>query len=435
MNKIPQLFLIIFLITIYGCKNETPKPKQPPLSPNYKITIVKGDNQADTLNHLLKDTVIVKVTNNGNPYLKGTIRFIVSGCDSDETTDFNTLVGGLAYYNWRLNSTAGKQYLKAVLLDSLNKKVDSVTLTANAAAPQHGWQPVGCIPPSLYNIATLAKLSSGRLLTGFYQNGYPYYSDDNALTWHPLKSFGNTHSVRKIITTPADEIFILTYSEGIFYSPDAGKTWQLRNGNAPFSEPLDLVYTQSGKLFFNVGGALYLSTDKGVNFNFAGGGTYNYINIGEQPNGTDYAINNQRLISNTSGSVWNEVNSAFDFNHYMQSLFIDDNGDIYIGTEYVTAQIYRSKDNGSTWNSVYTEKAANGLEFAITQMQKQNGYYSFYVADQGLVKTKDFTTYTNIKNPFMTGPLDGDWSTYVFANNNALVIGGNEINGIYYYLP
>lgn len=428
------LILPVLLIGVCGChKIDNTLPNNSNNNgTGYKIEITKGDNQIDTLGKILKDAIEVKVSKNGIPLKNAFVRFETTGCDINDLNTVQATNTGIVTYLWRLNGTPGTQRLKVVLLDSLQlTKKDSAWVTANGVQPAHGWYHAACTPGADPVVNSFAKLSTGRLLAAFNSWGYPYYSDDNALNWHPLKTFplGSGVTIAKFIVINNDEIFAATHDNGLYYSADGGKTWAIRNsGLADPRSFVDITYTHSGRLLYSsYSGGLSLSTDKGL--------TWKSIMTGLEPSGSYYNIQEQLngdLYMIGTGDVYKSINGGAQWNKFViipgmstKMLFIDANGDMYIGTG--DAEVYKSINSGTSWTKLYTADKVPGINILLKNMSLQSNNY--YFDAYGLVKTTDFKTFVKVSAPDVQ-----QLSCYITNTNGNLVIATQQ-HGLYFYLP
>jgi hypothetical protein len=219
------------------------------------------------------------------------LRFTGSGCDVNTPTEVG-VYNGLGFFKWQLSGVVGAQQLKVVLLDSAHVAQDSLTATATAAMPLHGWQPSPCMAP--YNaIKTFCKLKSGKLFALFANSDFLFTSDDNGVNWHKLPETDGHYQISNIIAGADGGLFILTQGNGVLYSSDAGNTWIPRNnGIAYFAEADGLYVTTLGKVLVTVhpDGKTYTTTDDGLNWSTTD------LNLYEQPNGNNYFIDNMSTL-------------------------------------------------------------------------------------------------------------------------------------------
>jgi photosystem II stability/assembly factor-like uncharacterized protein len=429
--------IAIFVLALLSCRKDNDANPAPGTN-GYKIEITKGNNQADTLGKLLQDTIIVKVTK-GDTLLKNVyVQFETSGCDVNSITEVQVFKPGTAAYRWRLNGTTGKQPLKIVLLDSLRARVDSVVAEATGIMPVRGWFHASCTPNGDPNANSFCKLSSGRLIAAFNTFDYPYYSDDNAITWHPLTTFpkGSSYmTIKKLIATSSDEIFAATENHGLYYSSNGGQTWTIRA--AGITDPryfVDMNYTRSGKLIYTTYfGGVYLSEDKGANWQpVMTGLAFNdrFYYPSEQLNGDLYVVNDVGDVfkSTNKGKEWTQVKLAFTYN--VQSLYIDKNGIMYAGVNNNYAELYRSADNGVTWTKMYAATPLPGVYIEIHSInQESNGAYYFYAYGHGLISTTDFVSFTNESHYYT------NQSRCYITNKNGHLVIATQFQGVYYNLP
>ncbi|MDB5137876.1 MAG: hypothetical protein JWP37_4479 [Mucilaginibacter sp.] len=430
--------VLILLICCFGCKKDK-HPTPGDTETGLKIQIIQGNNQKDTVGNLLKDSIRVKITNNGAPVSNYIVQFKRSGCEDASIPEQTTSAGGQASYAWNLSGETGGQTLDIVLLDNNRNKKDSVGATAIGIAALHGWHQGGCVQN--FPVNNVSVLSSGRLLLSLNRVDYLYYSDDNSTSWHPLKTFSKSYFISKIVTTGQNEIFLATQDNGVFYSKDNGQNWtNISSGIADAAGFADLAYTSSGKLIFTGDGGVYMSSDKGVtwiesDYLLPDGRCYYPC---EQLNGDLYIIgpDSELYKSVDGGNSW--ANQGTALGNFLlasvESIFIDDNGDMYIGTPHngpnTNGIIYKSTDSSKTWNSVLSMSSANSSYPNITQISKLGGIYYFSFAGRGVYKTANFSSYSNIGAQFSSyGSL-----SYTMSKNSTFVLGSPGY-GIFYYLP
>lgn len=402
-----------------------------------KIELIQGNNQKDTIGNPLKDSIIVKVTNDGVPVSNYIVQFKRSGCEDVTISEKTIPASGQATYAWYLSGDTGGQLLDIVLLDNNRNKKDSISATAIGMAATHGWHRSGCVQN--FPVNNIEEISSGRLLCSLNANQYPYYSDDNAISWHPLKTFPNSYFITKIIAGGQNEIFMATRDNGMFYSNDNGQTWTNRsNGIADPTNFADMAYTRSGKLIYTDESGVYISADKGLNweendFNLPAGQSFYPC---EALNGNLFIIgsDNELYKSVNNGGSWTNLASSNVILASLESVFIDDNGDMYVGNPHngpgVEGSIYKSTDGGQNWSMVFTQSNVDPSYPNITQISKLNGSYYFSFAGRGVYKTSNFSAYTNNTGQFAGYGL----LSYAISKNSTFVIGSPGY-GVFYYIP
>src|SRR5581483_6669853 len=192
----PKNLIILSAISCllyFGCSKDKQPAPQTGQSSKVKIELVSGGNQTDTIGKLLANPIVVKVTSNGVAQSGYKVEFAGSGCNADDPVSSSASADGTIKYYWFLAGDVGSQSLKAIVLDSQNEKIDSITVQSTGLSPGAGWHNAACSLPANLSPSAFCKLSTGRILAAF-KSGLRY-SDDNGTSWHALKSFGNTHRV------------------------------------------------------------------------------------------------------------------------------------------------------------------------------------------------------------------------------------------------
>ncbi|MBD2721726.1 sialidase family protein [Hymenobacter armeniacus] len=393
----------IGLLAAAGCGKDKPEP--PPTQPANKtitISVVRGNNQRDTVGHILRDTVVVKVLRGSQPAAGYEVRFDKPTCNIEPSvlSQVNTNAKGLAYYRWRLSGDAGPQTLTARAIDSVGVAQATIAATVTAVQPLSGWHPAACLPQG---INALCQLPNGRVLAGLSYNEYLYYSDDEGRTWQRQATFPGPGTISVIKATPQGEIFVATGATnaqgGLYYSADNGQTWQ--NRTAGISDPRmfqDISYTASGKLFVSTYfGGLSVSTDKGITWRIANGGlstSDRFRDVTELANGDLLVVNTgSYLYKSTNGGLnWNRTSNNPLYSVY--NLLADANGDLYASVDQCTGDLYKSTNGGASWQKIYTAPPVPSSCLKITNLSKIGNALYFLVVGIGIVKTIDFATYT-----------------------------------------
>ncbi len=437
MNKLLFLAAAFFLFNL-GCKKEVPRTLENvvPQSGLY-IQLVSGNYQTDTVGNKLKDSIKLKVYNNGTPVQGYSIQLLRSGCEDLTVSEATTDANGQVSYAWYLSGDIGKQSLRAVLLDANLNRRDSVGVAAIGLATSHGWHRGGCLQNFPVNKVT--TLSSGRILASLNMAGYPYYSDDNAKSWHPLKTFSKNYVISKILSS-GNDVFMATYNDGIFHSGDNGQTWtNISSGIIDVLNFSDLAYTPSGKLFFLNDYGVFESDDKGQTWNEndnglpAGSSTYPV----EQTNGDLFIIGSDASVYKLPVHTGTWINIGPTSSYLLssaESLYIDNNGNIFMGGPHNapsnTGSIYESADNGISWSPVFSQQQDASTYSNIDNISKLNGNYYFSFGGLGIFRTANFTQYKDMTLQFGNIGV----VSYTVAANSSFVIGTTGY-GVYYYVP
>ena len=437
MRLIKPFHLTAILILLgYSCSKKN-NPTPPPID-NYNITLVSGNNQTAAIGYGVKDSIVVKVTDNGNAASSVQVQFVGSGCNEDLVTNVNTKGDGSATYYWTLAADQGQQTLRAVIIAG-GKRVDSTSASATAVTATSLALPLksACIPP---NVApeSIVGLTTGQLLSCFNEMTSIRYSNDNGLSWSPLTGFGASHKVVLLATSPKNEILAATSDEGVFYSKDAGSTWL--NISPPAFDKQDVVsglaFTNSGKIIFSGSSTdFFISADKGTTWSSVQSGLVgntSYWCPVELNNGDLYllSLTNYLFKSTDGGATWKQLPN--NTGTFISGICVDNNGFFYVATSGSTSDsfIMVSKDNGVTFTNAYTQTTIDGY---LDNLEVINGDLFFDEAlGSGIYKL------INSSSTSLVGYEDRVFVSYTLNSQGQLVYAGlgplmyGGIEGIYY---
>jgi len=436
MTKTPVITLAAITLLYFSCsksnnsdngpKNITPAP--------IKIEIVSGSGQTDTIGHPLANSIVVKVTQSGQPLSGYVVQFQGSGCNKDDITTINTQADGTASFLWWLAGDSGTQTLKAYAVNAQNQKADSTSITATALATSGpGWHFAACTVPRAYSAAAICKGSTGRLFAVW--NGakaYLRYSDDNGISWNALTSLGNTHAFIGLLCSKTDELFAFA-ADGTYYSADAGKTWT-NNGTIPFGGSTSAVCTPAGLLMVaDQHSALYISKDKGKTWTtyglttFPGESSFNWP--AEDANGNLYVVGQESgtlYKSADNGTTWVALPHT---NQKVFAFYIDDNNNFYLSrSEPGTGGIYISKDGGSTYSLL---TGYSNIFIDNMSVQSDGNFYYTYL-QLGIYEAPGISA--PVKRIFDYVNNFGEDAPYVVAKNGSMVTGEVAEAFIKYYV-
>jgi hypothetical protein len=419
-SKLSAICFCIILIS-FSCKKDNSNKKEP----NYKMEVIAGNNQSDTVGQKLTDSIKIRVLSDNAQIGNLNIRVVQPGCALTTEYFLRSDSNGIASFSWQLTPTIGDQVLKFSLINSSNIILDSTVANAKGLYFEHCWLPADCVPNNA-STQSLAELSDGTLLCGL---GKVYASRDHGHSWYYHPTYPNQLSTYKVINYE-NHVFALS-NMNIQHSPDNGIAWESVGASLSTinNEPFEV--SNKGKLFISKISGVYMSTDFGQIWknistvtNGLGYSTY-YYDFSETLDGRIYAVNNRHELwtSSDGGNTWT---SSFA-NYGYVSVFVDDNDDVYIAKVGPNqGELYRKRANESTSTLICTFTNNGSQPAEITQISKVNSFFYFLVAGHGLMKTSDFTTFQNLRSY----PIQ----TYLITKSNtALVAGaGIEIGKILY---
>ncbi len=246
------------------------------------------------------------------------------------------------------------------------------------------------------NIVSIVSHPTGVLFAGQYGGvirSRILKSTDGGYTWHV--SYATQAPPRSFAVDSRGTVYAGTEGAGLMRSTDVGRRWY--GVSSGFTEPnvYILLATPSDLLFAGVIPGVFRTTNLGASWTLHTlHPQANFVTaLAASPNGTLFAgtggITGYAGVYSSSnyGSTWSHRYFA---DHGISSLVVARNGDVYacaIGGP--SSGVYRSTDNGSTWNwASQGLPASNGVLLALDS----SGYLYAGVPDYGLYKTADPVT-------------------------------------------
>jgi len=240
-----------------------------------------------------------------------------------------------------------------------------------------------------------------------------YKSVDGSVSWQPINDVSNAEgkrltldgvNVSRIIFDPSDhETLYLATDKGLFYSLDAGQSWQrdMLFNQATVTD-IAINYADKCSVYLIAGQSIYKTDDclrnwQEVYFDKSRADlTFTDIETESFNSNVVYATNSYGdvLKSVDFGKTWKVIKQ---FGDYIREMIIDKNDTRVI--YFVTARrgIYRTIDGGTTWSS--DDKDADINQALNDFKDSKNGYSmvqdltrknSFiYASKNGLLRTND----------------------------------------------
>lgn len=243
-----------------------------------------------------------------------------------------------------------------------------------------------------------------------------------------------------------------TVSKGLWYSPDAGVTWQFVSGSSGLDlKSVAVIHktspTNPHLYVAKSNGDLLKSTDLGANWSCVLSQSYalRAIRVNKNNSYIFAATGNGTQRSTNEGDSWGYINSGLGTDLDVLSLAINSSGTLFAGT---SGSMYKSTDNGSTWKNVgimnVSSAFSNGTNtWAVSRDNGYAGKYSGSSWTNSYVVTAgtDFISeqvYRNLHNThiFVSGALSGTAKLYRSTDGGANfsvittpVTSGGKFNG------
>ena len=238
-----------------------------------------------------------------------------------------------------------------------------------------------------------------------------FKSTDGAQTWTPWGSGLPSGSVM-LLHRLSTVLFAAVDQEGLYRSTDDGFTWSACN-NASMGNPYDItgISDDGASLLVSCNEGRFRSTDQGLTFT-ALGNAPNYPgemlalggNVIITRGGFNFPGNVYRSTDN--GATWQDANNGFDATPGIGAIHVDGT-DLYAFGKHV----YRSTDQGLTWTQLTTTPLAYPPKYSCRIGNR------FYLSSDGntnvLVHRWDLgaAEYTNI-----APGLPDTWTTTLFGS-------------------
>jgi photosystem II stability/assembly factor-like uncharacterized protein len=244
------------------------------------------------------------------------------------------------------------------------------------------WSNYG-IGPKLEGGYAITK-SGNDVFLGTYSAGV-FKSTDFGDSWFRVNNGIYAADVWNINFDTEGTIYAACNLNGIQKSTDKGLTWKLINNGLPDTYFTSVFADNYSVLFASsyVGGT-FKSTDKGENWTYINGNYFvNFFNDDQNRiYGMGYGGGLQRTTD--EGNSWIRLDKGF-INSNVYSLVLDSSKNIYAGT--YGAAIYKSTDDGNSWTTVYQSTLGN---ISIGSMAiAPNGSIFAYNDGYGILRSTD----------------------------------------------
>ncbi|GEM_PF-3272500 len=253
---------------------------------------------------------------------------------------------------------------------------------------QDFWQRLNMQPH--LSIYALTSDQSGNIFAGGYGQGL-FKSTNNGAHWDSSGLAG--YWIKDMDANDHGDIFLVgignTYGSGIFRSKDQGTSWEkvlnLDNYggfNCVYVAPDGTIWT--GLNYSGSYNGIYKSSDNGDSWNKIFTDTKNFYDIIAKPDGKIFAASYGRIYYSTdNGLNWNYSEQGLSASE-IKAMAVNSGGQVFAAS--AGYGIYRSDDNGLTWDRV----ASAGPDYScilVTPDQRiyagTQGYWLSFSEDSG----------------------------------------------------
>ncbi len=287
----------------------------------------------------------------------------------------------------------------------------------------------------IYHTATSFLIYGSSVFTG--TKAGIYRTTNSGLNWTNSDAgiCGNSTTFGGLVSIGSD-IFAGTNFGGVFRSSNAGSSWSKVNNGLPLNQNVSYytnIYSSSTTLF----GYGLMSTDNGDSwgaFNSPGGSSWSNEKAWIEHGTGKFAIKSYTDMgvyrSMDNGATWNLVNNGIDPNSSVFVSIYSDGTTLYVGTDVA---YYYSTDNGDNWIAGlfpdYNSWSFSGACFTITTTARLMGI-SGGGGERGIYRTTDSGANWIKVNDLLV-------HKFVVSENNIWVSGTNleDVNGILTEVP
>ncbi|HEX9828671.1 MAG TPA: T9SS type A sorting domain-containing protein [Bacteroidota bacterium] len=270
------------------------------------------------------------------------------------------------------------------------------------------WLQTNAGPEVLWPVS-LVVTPTGTILAGTWyvangDGGKIFRSEDNGQTWSQVLQAHQNSDVLTFAVMPNGNIFAGTrsLSDSLYKSTNDGQTWGgVITANLTSKVIFSLSVNPSGHLFAGtLQDGLMRSEDSGANWISAQNGLpvpqtqqelYPQVQTMIFHNGVAYAgTHGSKGVykSTTNGDSWTEENTGLPFVTYTRSLAVNQDGDMFAGTEN---GVFRMVKNSGNWSNIYS---TNGLgnTFVRSLVVTASGHVLAGTYGSGIFRTTGVTT-------------------------------------------
>ncbi len=302
---------------------------------------------------------------------------------------------------------------------------------------QPHWQQInGALSGGVY---ALAIDLNGRIIAWTSTNSL-YISTDDGNTW-TLENL-QTEGVNSIFVNSNNHIFVNADGGKIFRSVDNGISWSLtNNGISPNDDVTIMLENSEGEIFIGTkyeplsgdGGGVYKSTDNGESWIFLGLLNHDVNSLTINSYDHIFAGHTSGISKSTDGgNTWVYVNNGIQLYDDITAVANAPNSYLFAGSWEWGGGMYRSSDDGQNWTQINNGLPSDDVNCLII---KSNGYIFAGYKNSGIFRsTNNGNSWQDVG--FSLDPevnsLDVNQSGYIYAATSGGGIYKSISNGEYW---
>ncbi|MBE5322041.1 hypothetical protein IM793_22995 [Pedobacter sp. MR2016-19] len=373
---------LLMLSLMAGCKKDSDKEKDPEsLLPKAKLSLTGGDKQSGIYGEKLANELSFKITpiegiKPEQYYLEFAFvqgNGMINGYTIPQS---NVQQDGTAKAIWQLGCNSNAQKIKVYLYAypttyTNNGKAsvpqDSIEVQATGTKPIGWGKSCGCGVPDMFT----AQVTTFDSKTLYLASNKLYSSTDGGMNWYEVAGVPKGSSIVGAQFNTKGWLYVLTKTDGIFYSKDL-KNWQaINNGILDKRDPTGFMVKDDTLMVSFYFDGPYITTDNGLFWQkmLVSNSSQRFGFFNKHADGSLYLFDDWGKLfrSKDTGKTWQPI--LLDYGYYLSQptgFSIGTDGNLYVGADdAVIAQVSPTTLKG-TAKRYYQY---NGTSQSVTNIQ------------------------------------------------------------------
>ncbi len=426
-----QYLTFILIIIIFSSCEKNKGPKYENLERYHYLKI--GEGQIAFSGDYLEDEIGIYMTKKDSQVVNSNfaVHYSIIKGDGSVDNDIVNFINGFAVTKWKTGDE-NIQLLQFNIIDDNDELLQTNYLTS-FGLNNNRWDTVyRSFDSGIRDIAFDVNNNETYLITSdsIYKQTEIYYK------WQALKNFNyDYYYLKDILINPDGTVFLSDFKNNLYRSYDKGNSWEYCK--KPIS---DLSYDQLSVYFSNDGYlwassedreySLRYSVDDGENWIDCADGLYKYTSL------TDIIRldNNDLLMLTDNRALYKSIDNGLNWvqqnvPYFSYRMILNNNNEIVLFSEKDGFSIYKSTDNGNSFNKVFNDPYEVNLDYHKEIIQKRENKYYILIPGLKMLQTVDFVTFEEFYNQtriydffrddsgvFITDGYNGDYNILLYYN-------------------
>ena len=296
----------------------------------------------------------------------------------------------------------------------------------NVLAQTDFWQPAGS---DTLDVQALSIGDNDDIYIVTFDDGV-FRSSDNGDSWTQVNNGITNLLGRAVAVGHAGQVYVGTDFGGVFRSADSGANWTENNTGLANLGLNVLMVNATGDIFAGTQGGVFRSTDDAESWTLVYEGNSSMMTtiIIEPVSGRMFAAGHTFVFalfgfSDNNGNTWSPISSFGPPNSSVWTLAATGNGDVYAGLNF--GGIYKSVDNGGNWAEVNNGVPPNAEIRSLTT--DDNGEVYAAVQQWGVLHSSDGgANWIGVNSGLPIGPIIGHSQALGVNSNGDIFLGTSQ---------